>query len=102
MLTGAKDFLEEPFEVAELLVKIRMLLETRALYKHLERHNRALRDKIGERTRDLADAEIEIFHKLAIAAEYRDEGTGEHTKRVGLLSAMLAEKTGSSAEQPIS
>ena len=40
---------------------------------------------------DLGDARLEILERLAGAAEYRDDSTGEHTRRVGRTSALVAE-----------
>ena len=37
---------------------------------------------------------IEIVYRLARAAEYRDDNTGEHTRRVGRLSGALARTLG--------
>ena len=37
----------------------------------------------------------EVLQRLAIAAEYRDDATGEHTRRVGDLSAQIAKAIGS-------
>ncbi|MBV9085081.1 MAG: HD domain-containing protein [Acidobacteriaceae bacterium] len=99
MLAGAKDFLSMPVNAAEILLKVRTLLETRALYKHLQIRNRTLENKVEERTRDLAEAQIEILHRLAIASEYRDDETGQHIQRVGLLAAMLAQQVGRPANE---
>jgi len=43
---------------------------------------------------ELEDTQIEILQRLALAAEYRDDDTGEHTKRVGEMSAQIAEALG--------
>ena len=43
-----------------------------------------------ERTRDLERARIEILERLSLAAEFRDDNTGQHTQRVGRVSALLA------------
>ncbi len=99
LLAGAKDFLPEPVDAAELLLRVHMLLKTRALYKHLDTQNRALENAVEQRIRDLAEAEVKILHRLAIASEYRDDETGQHTQRVGLLSAMLAQQVGSPAKE---
>jgi putative two-component system response regulator len=37
---------------------------------------------------------METLERLAIAAEFRDDDTGEHTKRVGFSSSLLAEAAG--------
>ncbi len=46
--------------------------------------------KVKERTRELEEAQLEIVTRLAVAAEYRDDNTGEHTKRVGRNAAAIA------------
>jgi putative nucleotidyltransferase with HDIG domain len=38
----------------------------------------------------LEEAQLEIITRLAVAAEYRDDDTGEHTKRVGRNAAAIA------------
>ncbi len=40
----------------------------------------------------LSDTQTKIINKLASAAEFKDQDTSRHTKRVGLYSALLAEK----------
>jgi putative two-component system response regulator len=50
--------------------------------------------KVRERTRELVEAQIEIIERLAIAAEFRDDNTGQHTQRVGQMSALLAKQLG--------
>ncbi|WP_051304111.1 tetratricopeptide repeat protein [Calidithermus chliarophilus] len=50
--------------------------------------------KVRERTRELEEAHLEVVNRLALAAEYRDDATGEHTRRVGRLSALIARTLG--------
>ena len=42
------------------------------------------------RTHELEDYQLEAFQRLAVLAEFRDTDTGEHTIRVGDLSAEIA------------
>jgi putative two-component system response regulator len=96
---GARDFLTKPFESGEVLLRIKNLLETRFFNKELRGHNETLEEKVRERTHELAEAQVEIIRRLAVAAEYRDDITGQHAERVGVLSALLAEELGLPAEQ---
>ncbi len=96
---GARDFLTKPFESGEVLLRIKNLLETRLFNKELRGHNETLEEKVRERTHELAEAQVEIIRRLAIAAEYRDDVTGRHAERVGVLAALLAQELGLPPEQ---
>jgi putative two-component system response regulator len=91
---GARDFLSKPFEPVEVGLRIRNLLDTRRLHLELEARRLSLEDRVEEQTRELAHARIELLERLALAAEYRDDATGGHTRRVGALAGMLARKIG--------
>jgi cyclic di-GMP phosphodiesterase len=91
---GAKDFVNKPFQIDEILLRIRTLLETRFLYLQIQTQNQLLEAKVRERTRALEQAQIEIIERLAIAAEFRDDNTGQHTRRVGQMSALVAQQLG--------
>jgi putative two-component system response regulator len=53
-----------------------------------------LEQKVRERTADLEATQLEILERLALAAEYRDDDTGQHTRRVGHMSAQIARVLG--------
>lgn len=89
---GAKDFVSKPFQQDELLLRIKTLLETRFLYIQIQSQNQLLEAKVRERTRELVEAQIEIIERLAVAAEFRDDNTGQHTQRVGQMSALVAKQ----------
>ena len=91
---GAKDFINTPFRSDEVLFRIRMLLETRFLYLQIQSQNQMLEARVRERTRELEAAQIEIIERLARAAEFRDDNTGQHTERVGQMAALLAREIG--------
>lgn len=47
-----------------------------------------------QRTIQLEETQIEMLQRLARAAEYRDDDTGEHIKRVGENAALIAREMG--------
>jgi response regulator RpfG family c-di-GMP phosphodiesterase len=49
--------------------------------------------------RELEDSRLETLQRLALAAEYRDDGTRQHTERVARTSFALAEHLGLPADQ---
>jgi putative two-component system response regulator len=89
---GAKDFVHKPFNSDEVLLRIGTLLETRFLYLQIQSQNQMLEAKVRERTRELEGAQFEIIERLAKAAEFRDDHTGQHTERVGQMAALIAKE----------
>jgi putative two-component system response regulator len=87
---GAKDFIAKPFEFSECLLRIRNLLETRWLHLRIREENATLDMRVHERTRELEEARVEMLERLGRAAEFRDDNTGQHAKRVGELAGLLA------------
>lgn len=94
LAVGARDFLTKPFDHTELSLRVWNLVETRFLHSQLRDQNQLLDEKVRERTRQLAQTEIEAAECLAAAAEFRDDDTGQHTERVGRTAAMLAQHLG--------
>jgi putative two-component system response regulator len=88
----ATDFLTKPFDKTEVLLRIRNLLTTRLLHCSLEQ-------RVRERTTQLAQSQMEVLTRLARAAEFRDDDTGQHTQRVGQTAALLCQQLRLPAEQ---
>lgn len=92
--SGARDFLNKPFDRTETAARIRNLIELRQLYLHKARHAEELELKVAERTSELRATQLEIIHRLGHAAEYKDNETGNHIIRMSLYTRILASRTG--------
>ncbi|PCI24205.1 MAG: two-component system response regulator [SAR324 cluster bacterium] len=79
---GARDFLVKPFNNEEVLVRIKNLLEVRLIHKQLHQYNEKLEQRVQERTLVIESTQLEIIHRLGLAAEYRDNETGAHIIRM--------------------
>lgn len=96
--SGATEFLHKPFQATELLLRVRNLLEMRRLHQQLAEQKLQIERLLERRERELELARIEILERLARAAEYRDDLTGEHIVRVGRLSEAIGRVLGLSEE----
>jgi putative two-component system response regulator len=58
-----------------------------------------LEAEVSARTRELVEARAETLQRLAVAAEYHDDETAQHTRRVGVSAAEIAGRLGLDADQ---
>lgn len=79
---GAKDFISKPFELAEVLARVHNMLEVRLLHRALQQHNDQLEQRVKARTIDLQESHLETLFTMTRAAEYKDEDTGAHVRRI--------------------
>ena len=91
---GARDFIAKPYDADEVRLRIANLLQTRRLHLQLVDRTEMLDRKVDERTHELELAREEVFERLALAAEYRDDDTHEHALRVGRTAGLLALQLG--------
>ena len=99
LAAGARDFLTKPLDIEEVLLRIGNILEIRFLEDELRAERDSLEQRVAERTKDLEDAQTETFERLALAAEFRDDDTGNHTRRVGSMAALIAQTVGLPEEE---
>ena len=91
---GAVDYVTKPFEFDELQSRVETHVQAYRFQRAQQRRSDELEELIRARTREVEESRIEVLHRLAIAAEYRDSNVGKHTQRVGHLAALLAKVLG--------
>ena len=91
---GSKDFLGRPFDGVEMVLRVKNLLETRLMHLDLRERGRVTEESLRERGQELESARTDMMDRLARAAEFRDDDTGEHTRRVGRTAALVARRLG--------
>jgi len=95
---GAVEFLSKPVDRIELSVRVRNLLKLKEYQDFLENYNRILKDEVEQRTRDLQNSYVETIYTMTSAAEYKDEETGTHVRRISHYCKELAQTLGMTAE----
>jgi putative two-component system response regulator len=91
---GAYGYLVKPVEREELLLQVKNALEHRQLLQQRHNYLRDLEEKVHEQTLEIRRAHEETIHRLVTASLCRDEETGMHIRRTGLLSEALARAAG--------
>ncbi|HYF63021.1 MAG TPA: HD domain-containing phosphohydrolase, partial [Herpetosiphonaceae bacterium] len=94
LMMGAQDFLTKPIDPIEVILRIRNILQVHFFHEHMLNQNQLLAEQVSQRTHDLEHARKEILLRLARAAEYRDDQTGQHTQRVGRITKALGRLLG--------
>jgi putative two-component system response regulator len=91
---GATDFLPKRPQAMEMNVRLRNLIKLGAAVRKLNNQAADLASEVAAATQKLQEREEEIILRLALAVEYRDNDTGEHTLRVAKYSRIIAEELG--------
>ena len=86
---GANDFLGKPVDSSELVVRVNNLLKVKKYQEFLVDHSRILEREVEERTRKLREALLDTVQRLTLAAEYRDEDTYAHIKRISYYTEVV-------------
>ena len=102
---GADDFLSKPIDQIELRARVQSLLKVKDYNDHMVSYQRILEEEVNNRTEQLRQAfdelktatekikhaSLDTTIRLSQAAEYKDEETGSHIKRMGYYAAAIAE-----------
>lgn len=91
---GAYGYIIKPFSLNEFMINVANALERSRLTRESRNCRDILEEEVRERTAEVRRREEEIALRLISAAGHRDEETGEHIKRIGLYSVVLASALG--------
>jgi putative two-component system response regulator len=95
---GVEEFLTKPVDRAELWIRVRNLLRLKEYSDFLANYNRTLEVKVEEKTNELLASHFDAVFTIVRAAEFRDEETGAHIKRISYFCRHLAEMLGMDKE----
>ena len=110
---GADRYALKPLNIDEVWHAVRNVLEKRRLVLENREYQTSLEEKVQLRTEELRRSLheldgahqkikvgfIETIYRLTVTAEYRDEETGSHIRRIGHYSKVLAKELGFAPEK---
>jgi putative two-component system response regulator len=94
LLCGAVDLMNKPVDAGQLIARLRSVLQTKTYQDELRASNELLTEKVQQQSVDLAQSRMSVICRLGMAAEFRDEDTGNHVIRVGCYSRAVAAAMG--------
>lgn len=88
---GARDFISKPFDLAEVRMRIRNVIEVRLLHRKLDLYSKELERKVEERTAELRESEARYRSLTELAADWywEQDAGGSFTKVSGPVLQML-------------
>lgn len=103
---GANDFISKPVDLTEVHVRTASLLKMKYAQDAVKSYQADLELEVAERTADLRkslketvaaqqktyEAHLDTLHRLTVAAEYKDEVTAEHIKRMSSYCTIIARR----------
>ncbi len=101
---SANEFLTKPIDRIELILRVKNLLRIKDYEDFMISHNQRLEQEVRKRTyelqiamddiesahQEIKSSYIETIYRLTLAAEFKDEDTATHIKRISYYCKILA------------
>lgn len=91
---GAVDYITKPFNPELVKARVRNQLELKRHRDHLEELVQERTTQLNKAFETIKTASLDTIFRLSQAAEYKDEDTGAHIKRISHYSVSVARKMG--------
>lgn len=98
---GADDFVGKPIDVIELRARVRSLLKVKDYNTYMIVYQNRLEEEVEKRMMEIEniykrikESSLETIYLLSRAAEYKDQDTGIHIKRMSNYAALIARAVG--------
>jgi len=103
---GADDYLVKPVNMAELQMRVKTLVHVKVDREQMQRHLKRLDAELKRKRAELEFAAAKVksaswdaIFRLAAAAEYKDDDTGSHIRRMSRYVEVLARRLGLTPER---
>ena len=95
---GADDYICKPFNMDEVSMAVRRVLEKRHLKLEIREYQQFLEEKVEEQTGEIKKIFLGSIEALVSALEAKDKYTGGHSRRVTEIALALGKKLGLSTQ----
>ena len=86
---GGVDYITKPFQQEEIVSRVRIHLQIRAMQRDLERQNESLEELVQQKVQEIIGTQLAVVFALSKLTEARDYETGRHLEHVRIFCREL-------------